>query len=67
MDKDDVIAALGEPDKILPRGAPGMVSRAWFCSTCAELHEFAEPVRSPSPCDCCGGIFFEKREADQHD
>lgn len=65
MDRDDVIAVLGEPDRILPRGASGMVSRAWFCSTCCKLHTFAEPVRPPSPCDDCGGIFFEKRSAVQ--
>lgn len=64
MDKPDIIAILGEPDLIFPTGTPdGRMSRAWFCATCAKLHTFAEPVRSPSPCDCCGGIFFEKRDA----
>jgi hypothetical protein len=65
MDKSDLIAILGEPDRILAPGERGMVSRAWFCSTCAKLHAFAEPVRSPSPCKYCGGIFFEKRDVDQ--
>lgn len=61
MNESDVIAMLGEPDQILPRGR-GMVSRAWFCSTCCKLHTFAEPVAAPAPCEC-GGIFFEKRDA----
>lgn len=59
MDKSDVIAKLGEPDRILSRGQ-GMVSRAWFCPKCCKLHTFAEPVRPPAPCEC-GGIAFEKR------
>ena len=60
MNKGDVIAALGEPNRILPRGSRGMVSAAWFCSTCCKLHTFPEPVRPPAPCEC-GGIAFEKR------
>lgn len=47
MNKDDVIALLGEPDRILPRGT-GMVSRAWSCSTCRKLHQFPEPVGPPA-------------------
>lgn len=59
MDQRDVVALLGEPDRILPRGRM-MVSAKWFCSTCAKLHTFPEPVRAPAPCEC-GGIAFEKR------
>jgi hypothetical protein len=58
MDQRDVIALLGEPDRIT-RGR-GMVSTKWFCSTCAKTHTFPEPVRPPAPCEC-GGISFEKR------
>jgi len=64
MNRDDVIAAMGEPDRILPRGRLGMVSTAWFCPTCCKLHTFPEPVRPPAPCEC-GGIAFEKRSAVQ--
>lgn len=60
MNKEDVIAKLGEPDRILPRGQ-GMVSTKWFCSTCCKIHTFPEPVRPPAPCSDCGGIAFEKR------
>lgn len=61
MDKSELLARLGEPDRILPRGR-GMVSTAWFCSTCCKLHTFSEPVRIPAPCEC-GGIAFEKRSS----
>lgn len=59
MNDSDVIALLGEPDRILPPGK-GMVSRSWSCTTCRKLHQFPEPVRPPAPCEC-GGIAFEKR------
>lgn len=59
MDKTDVLAMLGEPDRIVPRGF-GIKGRAWFCSTCCKLHTFPEPVGIPAPCEC-GGITFEKR------
>jgi hypothetical protein len=60
--KAEVLALLGEPDRIHPAGTgPRMVSTHWFCSSCAKLHVSAQPVRPPSPCEC-GGICFEKRE-----
>ena len=61
--KEEVIALLGEPDRIYPPGtAPRMLSTHWFCCGCAKLHTFCEPVKCPAPCEC-GGICFEKRAA----
>lgn len=60
--KAEVIAMLGEPDRILPPGSLRMTSTHWFCSTCAKTYVFPQPVPCPSPCEC-GGICFEKRSA----
>lgn len=57
MYKADVVAMLGDPDRILPRGH-GMLSRVWCCAICRKLYTFAKPVRPPAPCEC-GGIAFE--------
>lgn len=65
MNKADIIAALGEPHRILPPGARRMVSAAWLCSNCSKVHRFPEPVRVPAPCDDCGGIAFEMHGVDQ--
>jgi hypothetical protein len=59
LNKSELLTRLGKPDRILLRGQ-GMVSRAWFCSNCAKVHTFTQPVRVPAPCEC-GGIAFEKR------
>jgi hypothetical protein len=65
--KAEVLALLGEPDRIYPPGmGPRMLSTYWFCCGCAKLHTFPEPVECPAPCEC-GGITFEKRKAPSAD
>lgn len=39
----------------------GLLSRVWKCSTCGQVHAFADPIHMPTPCNKCQGVVFEKR------
>jgi len=59
MNEHDVIRFMGRfPDAIDSKGR--IKAPKWKCSKCEIVYDGGEKeIEIPSPCNCCGSIFFE--------